>query len=260
MMEEEKFSILNENEHEIRGTIYRPKRTGKFSVVVLAGDLVDTSDSSYTKELAKLLLEENIAVVRFDFTNGFGKSDGRIENVTVSQRARDLELIVNHLKRRNYIQDAKVSVVGVAFGAMATLAMEGFHALCKTIILVDCPSMAEDTGYTGFSERDMMRVKLKRYFHIIKEGKEVRINYTFLEDGFRVDALRCARNLRTPVLYICGGEDSIVKPVHSDRLFERTNGKKELVRVESLAKESERKRAHIIFSNTIAFLKKNRAI
>ena len=120
--------------------------------------------------------------------------------------------------------------------------------------------MAEDTGYTGFSERDMMRVKLKRYFHIHKDGKEVRINYTFLEDGFRVDALRCARNLRTPALFLCGGEDSIVKPVHSERLFERTNGKKELVRIESLAKESERKRAQIIFQHSLAFLKKNKAI
>jgi dienelactone hydrolase len=259
-MEEEKFTILNDNELEIRGVIARPKKTGKFPVVVLAGAILDTADTPYIKELCRMFLEKGIAVVRFDFTNGFGKSGGRIENITISQRARDLELIVQYVKRRSYVNDGKVMILGFGFGAMATLLLEGFHNLTKAIVLLNTPSQIDDTAYTQFSERDMMRVKLKRYFHINREGKEVRINYTFFEDGYKLDMFRCARNLRTPVLYITGGDDAVVKSVHSERLYERTNTKKELFTMPGLPHEVAKKQAQMVFDKAFDFFRKNKAV
>lgn len=258
-MEEEKFNILNENDLEIRGTIFRPKKSGKFPLVIFAHDLLDSGDAPHIKELAKLYLEEGVAVVRFDFTNSFGKSDGRIENVTISQRARDLELLVQYVKRRSYVNESKVSIIGFSFGAMATLVLEGFHGLTKATVLVNTPSQVDDTAWTSFPEREMLRVKLKRYFHIMKEGREVRINYTFYEDGYRLDMFRCARNLRTPTLFIAGADEAIISPTHSERLFERTNCKKEMDIVPGLGHEMNKKATQLIFGKSLAFLKKQRA-
>jgi pimeloyl-ACP methyl ester carboxylesterase len=256
-MEEERFSILNDSELEIKGTITRPKKAGKFPLLIIAGDLLDTTESAHVKELAKLALDANFAVVRFDFTNGFGKSGGRVENVTVSQRARDLEFLVQYVKRRAYINENKVIIIGFGFGAMATLVLEGFHGLTKAIILVNTPSQVDDTQWTSFSERDMMRVRLKRYFHVMKEEKEVRINFTFYEDGYRLDMFRCARNLHTPVLYLAGTADEVVKTLHSERLFERTNSKKEIEMI-PINHEPSKKQIALIYERMMAFLKKQK--
>lgn len=259
-MEEEKFSVLNDNELEIKGLILKPKKTGKFPVVILTGDLLDSTETPYLKELSKMFLDKGIAVVRFDFTNGFGKSGGRIENITISQRARDLEFVVQYVKRRAYINEAKITIIGVGFGAMASLVLEGFSNLAKALILVNTPSQIDDTAWTSFAERDMMRIRLKRYFHITKDGKEIRINYTFYEDGYKLDMFRCARNLRTPVLYLTGQENDIIKPVHSERLFERTNSKKEMENIAGFANDISKKNTTLVFEKSFGFMKKQKAV
>jgi pimeloyl-ACP methyl ester carboxylesterase len=259
-MEEEKFSILNENELDIRGTITRPKKTGKFPLLIIAPDILDSADSPHIKEFAKLCNDRGFAVVRFDFTNGFGKSGGRVENITISQRARDLEQVLQYAKRRAYINDARTSIIGFGFGAMAALVLEGFHALAKALVLVNVPSSIDDTSWTRFPERDMIRVRLKRYFHVQRDGHEERINYLFFEDGYRLDMFRCARNLRTPTLYILGAEDGVVPNYHGERLFERTNSKKEMDRVPGFGHDIGKKQATMIFEKTLAFLKKQKAM
>ena len=259
-MEEEKFSIVNDNELEVKGTIFRPKRAGKFPVVVFSYDFLDSCDTLYIKELAKLYLEAGVAVVRFDFSHGFGKSAGRAEHMTTSARARDLELVIEYVKRRSYIHDTRVAIIGFGFGAMAGLLLEGFQAVAKAIVLVNAPYRVEDTTWTRFDEREMVRVKLKRYFHVIRDGEEVRVNYSFYEDGARIDMFRCARNLRTPVLYVAGLEDAIISPEHSRILFERTNGKKELDIVAGFGHDIGKKQTTMLFEKSFAFLKKNRVV
>jgi dienelactone hydrolase len=256
MMEEERFSILNETDLEIKGTIFRPKKSGRFPLIVFAGGLLDTAETPYIKEMARLFLDEGYAVVRFDFTNSFGKSGGRAENITISQRARDLEQVVQYAKRRGYINDSKTGIVAYGFGAMAALVLEGFQNTAKAIVLVNTPEQIDDTAWTRFDEREMTRVRLKRYFHIQKDGQPVRINYMLFEDGYRLDIFRCARNLRTPVLYIAGAKNKIIPASQTERLFERTNCKKELDILPDLSDEFGKKQAQLLFERSFAFFKR----
>ncbi len=255
-MEDEKFSIQNECELDIKGIISRPAKTGKFPLVVIIGGLIDTMDTAYIKELTRLFLEKKWAVVRFDFTNGFGKSGGRAENITISQRARDLEQVIEYTKRRSYINDSKVGIVSYGFGAMSTLVLEGFQTISKAIVLISTPEQIDDTAWTRFDEREMTRVKLKRYFHIQKDGEPVRINYTLFEDGYRLDIFRCARNLRTPVLFLAGAENKIIPVNHTEKLYERTNCKKELEIIPGMSDDINKKYAGIIFDKSFDFFKR----
>ncbi len=257
-MEEEKFTILNDCELEIKGVIIRPAKTGKFPLVVLVGGLIDTMETPYIKELAKSFLDKKWAVVRFDFTNGFGKSGGRAENITISQRARDLEQVIEYTKRRGYINESKVGIVAYGFGAMSTLVLEGFQTTAKGIVLINTPEQIDDTLWTRFDERDMSRVKLKRYFHIQKDGEPFRINYTLFEDGYRLDIFRCARNLRTPVLYMAGAQNQVVPANQTERLYERTNCKKELAIISGMSQDLAKKQSTIIFEKSFDFFKRQK--
>lgn len=260
MMEEERFSILNDGDLEIRGVIARPKKNGRFPTIVLAGGLLDTADSGYIKELARHFLEHDCAVVRFDFTNGFGKSGGRAENITISQRARDLEMVIQYTKRRGYINESKIGIVAYGFGAMATLVLEGFQALSKAIVLINTPEQIDDTAWTRFDEREMARVRLKRYFHVQRDNQPTRINFTLFEDGYRLDIFRCTRNLRTPTLFLAGAKNDIIPAAQTERLYERTNCKKELEIIPDLGSDIGKKQAQLIFERSIAFFKRQKLV
>jgi dienelactone hydrolase len=259
-MEDEKFTILNDSDLDVKGVITRPKRTGKFPAVVLAGGLLETADSPYIKELARLFLDEGFVVVRFDFSNSFGKSGGRPENITISQRARDLEMATQYAKRRGYVNEGRVGIVAYGFGAMAALVLEGFQTLCKAIVLINTPEQIDDTAWTRFDEREMGRVRLKRYFHIQKDGQPVRINFTLFEDGYRLDIFRCARNLRTPVLYLAGAKNEIIPANQTERLYERTTCKKELEILPDMSQELGKRQAAVIFERSYAFFKRQKLV
>lgn len=228
-METESFAILNDTGLTIRGEIQRPKPRGKFPVVVIAQDFFDTCESPHIKETARLLLERGIAVVPFDFTNGFGQSDGRGADTTISQRARDLELVAQYVKRRAYTNEKKLSILGFGLGAMAAFVLEGFQQTTQALVLSGCPASIYGTKWTSFSERELMLARLKRYFHVTVEGTPVRVNHTLLEDGERIDMARAARNLQTQVLFLAGSEDTIVPREEMEWLHDRVNCAKEIV-------------------------------
>lgn len=257
-METESFAILNDAGLTIRGEIRRPKPRGKFPTVVLSNNFFDTIESAHIKEAARLFVEKGFSVVVFDFTNGFGQSDGRGADTTVSQRARDLELVVQYTKRRAYTNPKKVSVIGFGLGAMSALVLEGFQGLADALVLNACPASVQGMKWTSFSERELMRVRLKRYFHIEVQGSQVRINYTLLEDGDRIDMARAARNLQTPVLLVNGEEDDVVERDEMEWLFERINCTKEMVDL-PIPHIDSRKGVKALVDRAEEFLKKQKA-
>ena len=254
---EEPFSLVGETGLSVRGRIVRPKTRGAFPLAIVCGDLFDTASSPLVKELGKMLLERGFAVAFYDPTNGLGKSDGRMCDVTLSQRARDIELIVEHSKRNRHVQDRKVLVIGLGFGGTAALALEGFKPLARSLVLVNAPLHVEDTAWTRFPEREMLRVRLKRYFHVLRQGREERINGTFFEDAARIDLARCARNLATPTLIITGGKATVTSASHAEWLSERAiAAKRELLTIPGLGDATERREAKLVYNAAMDFCKR----
>ncbi len=89
-------------------------------------------------------------------------------------------------------------------------------------------------------------------------GQPCRINYTLFEDGYRLDIFRCARNLRTPVLYMAGADDQIVPANQTERLYERTNCKKELLIVQGMNQDFGKKQIITIFEKSFDFFKRQK--
>ena len=177
---------------------------------------------------------------------------------TISQRSRDLERIVAYAKRRSYVDDKRIVVLGHSYGAMTALAMEGFNHVLAALVLISTPARIEETRLTRMSEHEFSRVKLKRYFHIpLDDGKEARINFTFLEDGMKIDMDRAARNLNTPALFIHGEKDESVLSASTQRMFERAIGPKELALL-PFGHELKGVTVTKIFDLTHAFLKKQK--
>lgn len=251
-MEREAFTIVNENEHDIVGEILRSKNT-KQPCIIFSHGLLENRKANYIKTLATKYLDEGYCVVTYDSSNSFGESGGRPEDVTITQRVADLTRVINYAKRRSYVKDEKIIIFGHCYGAMAALAMEGFQHEVAALVLVSVPSGIEDTFLTRKSGHEMMKIRLKRYFHVMHDEKEVRINYAFIEDGLKIDMDRAARNLTTPALFIHGSEDTSVPVGNTKRMFDRAIGPKKF---EEIKMEHEIKGAAItkIFALSTEFL------
>ncbi len=255
---DEDFAIVNDCGLTIIGTIYRPKPRGKFPLVIIANDFFDNKESPHIKEAARLLLESNIAVVRFDFTNGYGESEGHGSDTTISQRAHDLEYVYEYCKRRAYINESKISIMGFGYGAMSSVVLEGFKHILKAQILINTPHDVHASTWTRFDDRKMMHVRLKRYFHVPLNGKEVRVNYTFFEDGEKIDMARCSRNLDTPTLFVYT-DSPIFLQESTEWLSNRVPAKKEILHMSGLGNIDSRKGVKAIVDGSIKFLKKQKA-
>lgn len=250
---DESFAIVNDAALTIRGVITRPKPRGRFPLVILAGGFFHTMQSPAVRELARLLLLDGFVIARFDFTDAFGESDGRAADMTISQRVRDLEHVVQYCKRRGYVNEEKTSILGIGIGAMSALILEAFHSQVQKLILVNTPMAVDRLSWTTFDDRERFRIKLKRYFHVPLSGSPALINYTFFEDAEKIDMARCARNLKTPVLYIVG-DSPVVSKDQSEWLHERTSGKKRLLEL-PIGEIDGKKGVKLVVDEAVKFLR-----
>ena len=230
-METEKINIINDNEEVIVGEIFRPKKRGRLPCIIFSHGLLEDKKSAYIRNFTQKLVNEGYVVVAFDSTRSLGESDGDVEYVTISQKIIDLLLVIEYVKRRSFIDDSRVVVFGHCYGAMTALAMEGFEHCLAGLVLVSTPASIESTLVTRKSSHEMMKVRLKRYFHTRHEEQELRINYSFYEDGSKLDMNRAARNLDTPVLFIHGVDDVSIPISDSEGLFTRAIGPKRFEKI-----------------------------
>ncbi|HEX5505302.1 MAG TPA: alpha/beta fold hydrolase [Thermomicrobiales bacterium] len=122
MPQSERFTLANRRGARIVGLLDYPAGDGPVGDVLVAchgygGD----KDGPYLRRIAATLTAAGIAVVRFDFTNGAGESDGTLADASVAGYADDLEDVLDEVARRPRLAAARVSVAGHSYAGMVVL-------------------------------------------------------------------------------------------------------------------------------------------
>src|SRR6185369_10396244 len=84
-------------------------------IVVLCHGFATSKESFTNVDLEKNLNENNFSTLRFDFF-GHGESEGKFEDITISQEVRDIFAAVKYLKSLGY---GKIGLVGSSSGGGA---------------------------------------------------------------------------------------------------------------------------------------------
>lgn len=257
-MASEHFQVLNEKEELLDGVIETANTRKRQPLVVIMNGFLDTKDTVFKRKLSALFQAEGYVVVRFDYTHGFGSGSGDPSRFTLSGAVRDTEQVIEYASRRGYVDDAKVAVIGHSFGAMAAILLSAFDPRVKAVIAISSPYNFLETRVTRMPEREMARVKLKRYFHLHSEtlGEEVRIDFTFFEDGLKKDMARAVRNLRQPTLIIHGRKDESIPLAEAEEIHMRIPGPKELQIIETMGHNVDTKDMKVVFPLMRDFLKR----
>jgi len=192
-------------------------KKGFSKVVIIAHGFYNNKDTFLFRGIAEAFSKEYDVIV-FDF-RGHGKSNGKFSWTALEQK--DLQAVIAYAKDGHY---GKIGVIGFSLGAAIALIEASNYQNIDSLVAVSTPVDPRSINY-HFWEKDMWE-DLMLNFGVKGQGKGFRPGNPFLKKIRPLDIVD--KISPTPVLFIHGEKDWLVKPVHSQRLFERAKDPKAL--------------------------------
>ncbi len=204
--------------------------------------------------LARKLADAGIASIRFDF-NGHGKSDGRMQDMTIEKELADARAVWNYISSLPYVEG--IGLLGHSQGGVVAsmtagrLANEG-HAP-DGVVLIAPGSVVKDACQAGkfFNARfdPANPPEFVRCLVFMKLGRE------YLLTTQQLDIYGTAAAYQGPVLLLHGSRDGTVPMWCSERFLETYGNHATLQVVEGENHTITRHRKEVVTS-TMAFFKK----
>lgn len=208
-------TLLTSDKHKIS---YYHYRNGKESLIIVVHGFYNSKDAVLLQQLAKYL-ESEYDVFMFDF-RGHGKSSGLFS--WMSREERDFEAALGYLKGKY----KKIGIIAFSLGGSICINTLAKRDGVDSLVCVSVPcefrkidywvwalDWGEDVVYTLFTAEG-------------RKGKGIRPGPFWLK---KERPIQTVTKITIPILYIHGEKDWVIKPWHSQALFEKTRSKKKLV-------------------------------
>ncbi len=197
------------------GVISNP--TGKVTspIIILAHGFSTSKNSTTNHVLNERLNSQEISTFRFDFF-GHGESEGKFEDITVSEGINDVLHAIRFLKDNGY---NKIGLSGSSFG--------GFCSSLAASQSKDLFCLALKAPVSDYEEVELLRFRQegiadwkKKGFRIYEnsKGHSLKLNYTFFDDLKKNLAYSGASKIRIPTLIVHGDADSVVPISQSKKI------------------------------------------
>jgi len=194
---------------------YNHYQASKPAVIVIAHGFFNSKDSVLIKRLAGEL-GKDFDIITFDF-RGHGKSKGRF--YWTAKEHLDLEAILNFASS-DY---ERIALIGFSLGAASSIITLSRLNMVNSFIAISSPSELRKIDYQFWNldiENDILyNLGEGRY------GKGVRPGPFWLKKHKPITLIS---RVKTPVFYIHGDADWVIKPWHSKRLYEKTTSEKDI--------------------------------
>lgn len=124
MADSERFTLTTRHGQRLVGLLDYPTGTGPVArALVLCHGYGGDKDGRYLRQIAATVTEAGGAVVRFDFTNGAGESDGTLRDASVAHYADDLDDVLDFVAHQPRLAASAVSIGGHSYAGMVVLAV-----------------------------------------------------------------------------------------------------------------------------------------
>ncbi len=210
--------ITTEDKHRISVASLRKNRE---TAVIVAHGFYNNKDTYLFKQISEMVYK-HYDTYSFDF-RGHGKSSGLFSWTT--HEPSDLRAVISHVKNEGY---KKIGLIGFSLGAAASLIESSSNSHVDSVIAVSSPYNFWKINF-HFWEPEMVK-DLKLNLGHKGKGKGVRPGNPFLYKVKPIDAVS-GRDSNVPILFVHGQNDWLIKPNHSDKLFEAAKGPKEIVKM-----------------------------
>ena len=221
--------------------------TGQCPMVILMHGIFSSKEINPMPALAKALAQAGIASIRFDF-NGHGKSEGRMQDMTIERELADARAVWDYVRALPYVDG--IGLLGHSQGGVIASMTAGRLAAEGTapdgLVLIAPGSVIKDACRNGkffnatFDPKDPP--EYIRCWGFMKLGRE------YLLTTQELDIYGTAAAYKGPVRILHGTRDGIVPMWCSERFAETYGDSSELVTVEGENHTITRKRAEVVAS------------
>ena len=228
--------------------------TDRCTIVILMHGIFSSKDYNPMPALAKGLAQSGIASIRFDF-NGHGKSEGRMQDMTVEKEIADAIAIWEYAKSLPYVDGIGFlghSQGGVIASMTAGHLAEAGSGAPRAMVLLAPGSVIKEACQGGkffnarFDPKDPP--EYIRCWGVKKLGRE------YLLTTQTLDIYGTASAYQGPVLILHGSKDSIVPMWCSERYKETYGDRAELVVIDGENHMINRRRDQVV-SKTVGFFR-----
>ncbi len=188
---------------------YDHYRRGFDSVIIVCPGFYNSKENRWMKKTAELLSSAYDVIV-FDL-RGHGASGGTF--MWAGREDADVNAVIDYAKSLGY---KHIGILAYSLGASASINAVAARDTVESMVLISCPSRFEAIDFR-FWEPGM----LSDLFDNIAcgwQGKGARCGNMFLAKERPIDSI--GRIKDTSILFIHGEQDWIVKPRHSEKLYD----------------------------------------
>ncbi len=194
---------------------------GYSKLVVVAHGFFQNKDTKITRQIAETFFNE-FDVLVLDF-RGHGTSGGRF--TLTARESEDLMTYLESVKNRY----EKIGVIGFSLGGAIAIQAASRTKLIRSIISIAAPATFGSIDYHFWRKEAFDN--LIDNFSSNGIGKGVRLGNPFLK---KLKPLECISNLNnTPIFFIHGTHDWLIRPRHSQKLYEYAPNPKRIRIVEN---------------------------
>lgn len=209
----EKVFFQNSKGNRLCGIISDPTGDKHLPVVVLCHGFTTSKGGRTYVRLEEIFNQRNYSTFRFDFF-GHGESEGKFEEITVSEAVDDVKHAVRFVKDLGY---PEIALIGSSFGGLASIITAGESE--DVFVLALKSPVSDYMGLLIARDQDLdIKTWKEKGFVAVKsaEDQSLKLNYSFFEDAQKVDGYQFAKNIKVPTLLVHGSSDETV-PLEQSR-------------------------------------------
>jgi len=209
---EKKLIFKNSHGDDLVGILN--ETNNKDWILIMAHGFTSNKNTTNFVKLSSMLGEKEIASFRFDIW-GHGESDGKFENITVSEAVDDILKAIKFVKQLGY---KNVGLLGSSFGGISSIMASSKTADLSFLCLKSPVSDYWELEKGRYTQKELDDWKTKGSREYEDDGKLIKLNYSFVEDFDNNNAYEVAKNIKIPTLIVHGDMDNDVPYFQSQKL------------------------------------------
>jgi dipeptidyl aminopeptidase/acylaminoacyl peptidase len=203
----DKFRFPNDKGLELCGVLSNPSENTKSLIITMCHGFTTSKDGRTYLRLEEMLNKKGVSTFRFDFF-GHGESEGKFEDITLSEAVNDVFKATLFLKDSGY---SKIGLMGSSFGGFASL-IAASQMPWLTFLALKSPV----SDYLGLliardQNIDIQHWKETGFIPVMgSDGQSLKLNYTFFRDAETIKSEEAIKQIKIPTMIVHGDKDETV--------------------------------------------------
>ncbi len=207
-----KFEFKGSQGHQLAARLDEAKGNVK-AYALFAHCFTCTKDVFAASRIANKLTQNNISVVRFDFT-GLGSSDGDFANTNFTSNVQDLVMAADYM--RDNMQAPSI-LIGHSLGGSATLVAANHIPYAKAVVTIGAPFDASHVAHNFKEKREEIIENGEAEVCLV--GRPFKIKKQFIDDIENQNMTYAIGNLKKALMVMHGPLDQTVGIENAGEIF-----------------------------------------